>query len=91
MLMKKRLLSFRVLLIAVAFFSSLNGICLAGDLQAGFGGIDWSTTLDQVKDCEQIEDRGDLYYCVRRNQAHTLLGEFVPEVFYGFYRESVSC
>ena len=86
--MKKLSLSIRIPLIALFLFSILTGISIADDLQTGFGGIEWSTALDLVKDCDKIEEREGIQYCFRRDQTHTLLGEPAPGALYGFYQST---
>lgn len=86
--MKNQLKSVRSLFVVFVFFAVLNGICIAEDLQNGFGGIDWATKLDQVRDCQKIEDREGIQYCFRHDQAHTLMGEPAPAVLYGFYQDA---
>jgi hypothetical protein len=61
---------------------------MAEDLQTGFGGIHWSTSLEQIGNCENIDRQGDIQYCIRSDQPHTLLGEPVPQVLYGFYQNA---
>ena len=60
----------------------------AMELEKGFGRTAWATPLAAVGDCEKVEERGDILYCVRRDQTHTLLGESIPAVLYGFYKEA---
>jgi hypothetical protein len=64
------------------------GQCVASELQTGFGGIDWSTSREQIKDCEPLEAREGIQYCLRRNQPHTLMGDPVPHVLYGFFQDA---
>lgn len=86
--MKKTMKVFRLLSITLVFFSIAAGSGIADDLQTGFGGIDWTTAIDQVLDCEEVESREDIRYCLRRDQAHALLGKPAPSVLYGFYKEA---
>ena len=86
--MKKIMKAIRLLSTTLVFFPIMVGSGIAGDLQTGFGGIDWKTPLDQIRDCEEVESREGIQYCLRREQAHTLLGEPVPAVLYGFYNNA---
>ena len=72
----------------IVIFTLMTGVVWAENINSGFGGIDWATPREAVLDCEKVEERGDIRYCMRRDQAHTLLGESIPEVLYGFYKES---
>lgn len=79
----------------VQFFLLVFGIILVlvqtaagADIQTGFGGIDWATALGQVQDCEEVESREGIRYCLRRDRAHTLLGEPIPTALYGFYNDA---
>lgn len=79
----------------VQFFLLVFGIILVlvqtaagADIQTGFGGIDWATALGQVQDCEEVESREGIRYCLRRDRVHTLLGEPIPTALYGFYNDA---
>ena len=72
----------------IGIFTLMTGAVLAENVNSGFGGIDWATPREDVRGCENVEERGDILYCMRRDQAHTLLGESTPEVLYGFYRDA---
>ncbi len=77
-----------ILLSAFGIVSILVEASLGADIQTGFGGIDWATSLSQVKGCEKVEERESLQYCVRSDRSHTLLGDLVPAVLYGFYQDA---
>jgi len=77
-----------LILASFGIITMMTGAVSAGEINRGFGGIDWVTPLEAVKDCEKVVERGDILYCMRRDQVHTLLGESIPDVLYGFYRES---
>ncbi len=77
-----------IFLFAFSALSSLTGVCEAVDIQKGFGGIDWSTSMDQIAECEKVGAREGIQYCVRRDQNHTLLGEPAPSVLYGFFKDA---
>ena len=64
-----------LILASVGIVSIMTGVALAQEINSGFGGIDWAPPLEAVKGCEKVAERGDILYCVRRNQVHTLLGE----------------
>ncbi len=72
----------------MGILSIITGICIAEDLRTGFGGIHWSTSLEQVGNCENIDRKGDIQYCIRSDQPHTLSGEPIPHVLYGFYQNA---
>ncbi len=74
--------------VIIGILSIMAGACLAEDFQSGFGGINWSTSLEQVENCQKIDDQGDIQYFIRTNQLHTLFGEPVPHVIYGFYQNA---
>ena len=87
-MMKKTMQAIRLFSITLVFFPIMVGSGIADDFQTGFGGIDWTTAIDQVRDCEEVESREGIRYCLRREQAHVLLGEQVPAVLYGFYQDA---
>ena len=72
----------------IVIFTLMTGVVWAENINSGFGGIDWATPREAVLDCEKVEERVDIRYCMRRDQAHTLLGESIPEVLYGFYKDA---
>ena len=86
--MKKIVMAICLLSITLIFIPIVAGSSMADDFQTGFGGIGWATALDQVRDCEDVESREGIQYCLRREQAHILLGEPVPAVLYGFYNDA---
>ncbi len=80
---------------SVRFFLAVLGIVFVladvgagADIQTGFGGIDWAMSPSQVNDCKSVGEREGIQYCVRGDQVHTLLGEGVPAVLYGFYQDA---
>ena len=74
-----------IVLLGIAFVP-VNGVY--ADLQSGFGGIAWGAPMEQVGDCEKVAQTADILYCGRRKQAHTVLGEAVERVTYGFYKDN---
>jgi hypothetical protein len=76
------------ILLVFGMFFILVEAGVAADIQTGFGGIDWGISLNQVSGCEKIEERENIQYCIRSDQSHTLLGEIIPAVLYGFYQET---
>jgi hypothetical protein len=74
--------------VSCGIVTMMSGGGPAMQLETGFGRLPWAISLESVGDCEKVEDRGVIHYCVRRDQAHTLLGDFVPEVLYGFYEDA---
>ena len=86
--MRQTFKSILLFFFASAILSLFMGVSAAEDLQTGFGGINWKTSLDQIRDCERIEGKEGIQYCLRRDQTHSLLGEPAPNVLYGFYQDS---
>lgn len=74
--------------VSIGIITIMTGAVQAGDLENGFGNIAWATPLEAVENCQKVEDREDIHYCLPRNQVHTLFGESIPEVLYGFYQEA---
>jgi len=77
-----------ILLSAILVVCGHLQICKAADLQWGFGGIPWSAAISQVNNCERVESRESIQFCLRRDLIHTLKGEIGPRVLYGFYKEA---
>jgi hypothetical protein len=87
-MIKKTIQVIRLLSITLVFFSIIAANGRADDLQTGFGGIKWATALDQTQNFTEVENREDVRYYLRRDQAHSLLGEPTPSVLYGFYKDA---
>lgn len=79
-----------LLIVPLAFgiVSVLAATGVAADIQTGFGGVEWAASLNQVGNCQQVGEREGVQYCARSDQFHTLLGEMVPGVLYGFYQDA---
>jgi hypothetical protein len=77
-----------IVITVVGIINIFAGTCMGEGLQNGFGGIEWSASLEQVKDCEMVGVQDGIQYYLRPNQPHTLLGESVPHVLYGFYLDA---
>jgi hypothetical protein len=73
---------------AGAFFTMTLALPASAGIQNGFGGISWATSLRRVADCETVGVKGDIRYCARPNQPHTLMGKPIARVTYGFYKEA---
>ena len=78
----------RLIIIAWVLTALLSPSVLAQDIKAGFGGIAWTTPLEKLKNCRSIGEQGKVFYCVRPNQSHTLMGEPLERVTYGFFRRA---
>ena len=75
-------------IVVMGTITALSGAAQAMELEKGFGNMTWAASLEDAGDCEKIEEKGDILFCMRHDQAHTLLGESIPAVLYGFYKAS---
>ena len=82
--MKRSILIASVWVVAVL----MNALPASASIPTEFGGIPWATSLERVADCETIDSRGDLHYCVRPGQPHLLMGKPIARVTYGFYKKA---
>ena len=74
--------------VAWALITVMLVLPVSAGIQNGFGGISWATSLRRVADCETVGVKGDIRYCTRPNQPHTMMGKPIARVTYGFYKEA---
>ena len=79
---------FLVVLLAIGGVSVFAEVSVAAGIQIGFGGIAWATPLNQINNCTKVGEREGIQYCIRKDQFHTLLGEMVSDVLYGFHQDT---
>jgi hypothetical protein len=58
---------------------------LAAELQTGFLGIKWGTSISELAHFAKISERNDVSYYVDPQKSYTLFEIDIPGVIYGFY------
>jgi hypothetical protein len=61
----------------------------AQEIDQGFLGIPWKSTVNDRKDLIQVGENGPVAYYTNPNEIHILYGEEVPGVIYGFYNSAL--
>jgi hypothetical protein len=61
----------------------------AQEIDQGFLGIPWKSTVYELKDLIQVGENGPVTYYTNPNEIHKLYGEEVPGVIYGFYKSAL--
>ena len=57
----------------------------AADLETGFMGIKWGTSISELAHFAKISERYDISYYVNPQKSYTLFEIDIPSVIYGFY------
>lgn len=59
----------------------------AAQLTEGFSGIEWGTHIETLSHFKAVGARGEIGYYVNPDVLHTIGGQEVPNVIYGFYTQ----
>ena len=73
-----------LILLLILFFTT--PVLLAQELSEGFLGIQWKTSIDDIKGFTHLNDSGPVSYYTNPNEIHRLFEEDVAGVIYGFYK-----
>jgi hypothetical protein len=71
------------ILLVLLFFTP--PVLMAQEIDEGFLGISWKTSIDDLKGFTHLSDNGPVSYYTNPNEIHRLFEEDVPGVIYGFY------
>jgi len=72
--------------LAMLLCLGLTQMGMADDVMQGFSGILWGTSIEDVRDFQEIAHEGDIFYYKRAEDFYNIAGVTLPNVIYGFYQ-----
>lgn len=76
----------KLTLLAMLLCLGLTQMGMADDVMQGFSGILWGTSIEDVRDFQEIAREGDILYYKRAEDFYNIAGVTLPNVIYGFYQ-----
>jgi hypothetical protein len=70
----------------IALLFSFTALLYAQEIEKGFLGIPWKTTINELKALTPVGENGPVAYYTKPDELLQLFGEEVPGVIYGFYK-----